>query len=111
MHTANQGMCAHLLRSTAWSIADFIDCAAADQDDRFKAAWVKKAQVAWTENMKMLTDMRDLSGLHFNKHLCKLPGTIFAEVTHGKKRMSKLKAFEYKEVALVCNMTLILIYF
>lgn len=104
MHTANQGMCGHLLRSTAWSIWNFIETQGADYDDRTRAAWLKQARVQWASNMKMLEGLRDVTGLYFNKHLCKLPQTLFTEVTIGKKRMSKLKAFEYREVALVGHM-------
>jgi hypothetical protein len=63
---------------------------------------MKKAILRLTDNMRSLREVRDVTGIHFGKELLKVPATLLSEVTREKSgKMSKLKAFEYQELAKV----------
>ena len=104
MHTIDQGMTPHLLRSTMFAIVDWIRhmCGILQLDDAQVSKLVKQPVKAWTTNMRSLREIRDVTGIHFSKHLLKLPWTLFDEVAGPSSgKMSKLKAFEYERLVIV----------
>jgi len=102
MHTLNQGMTPHLLRSTVFAMMQWIrnqcDVLGLEASEFFQ----KKAVQRMTDNMRQLREVRDHTGIHFTNLLLKLPETLLSEVTRESSgKMSKLKAFEYQQVAQV----------
>lgn len=110
LHSTNQGITRHLLRSTTFAIIRWVRGHTRDVEEdldceREALRLIKLIEQQWTANMQHLRNIRDVTGVCFSKHLCKLPESLFKEVLCNGKAMSKLKAFEYKEISLVSFLT------
>lgn len=104
MHTFHQGWTPKLLAATAFEMREFVveTCAEAQASDANTNKYIRLAKERWTQNMKDMRPVRDVTGIHFGKTLCKIPTTLFNEVSGERGRPTKLRAWEYRKISLVC---------
>jgi hypothetical protein len=107
LHTFPQGWTPKILNSTAFEVTQTVVdiCAEAGMSESKMKKYLKITRDRWVDNMTMLSTVRDLTGFHFDKRLCKLPINLMAEVAPGKdrKKPTKLKGPDYKILALVSS--------